>query len=307
VSSRATLVPAVLALSVALLAGCGGEAPAATPAPSSGGAITIPPNLDEVIASHNAAAPTKVPEGKDRRVIGADVSWPQCPEGMGIPERRSEGAPMPREDAEFVVFGLTNGPSHTMNPCLPGQVAWARERGLMASAYAVVSYPTPDMLEQVRNDGPYDGTTRLGALGNAGHSAAEYAVGVMKGARLESPVVWIDVESVPGFDWSGDVRANQAVVKGAMRGFRDAGLDLGFYSTPTMWQKIVGDLSVDGAPEWRAAGQTSMAEALRRCSADASFGGGPAALGQWVEDGRDRNVTCPGQGGRLGQWFTRLT
>jgi hypothetical protein len=120
-------------------------------------------------------------------------------------------------------------------------------------------------------------------------------------------VVWIDVESVRGFDWSGDAVANQAVIKGAMKGFRDGGVEIGFYSTPMMWKRILGDMTTGGIVEWRAAGQTSMDEALRRCGTDASFGGGPAALGQWVEAGRDRNVTCPGQGGKLGTWFTRLS
>ena len=31
--------------------------------------------------------------------------------------------------------------------------------------------------------------------------------------------------------------------------------------------------------------------------------GGTGVLGQWVEDGRDRNVTCPGVSADLGKWF----
>ena len=79
---------------------------------------------------------------------------------------------------------------------------------------------------------------------------------------------------------------------------------------------IAGDLEVEdvmsavsrtlGAlPEWRAAGQTSRAEALRRCAPDWSFGGGPAVMGQWVQYDRDRNVTCPTATGRLTDYFGR--
>lgn len=303
-----TSLPLGLAVASLLLSACGGDGSvSAGPSSKPSSSLSVPANLDEVIASVNANAPTRVPETADSRVVGADVSWPQCPEGMGIPEKRSKGAPMPTDEAKFVLFGLTNGPSFTQNPCLAGQVAWARERGLMASAYAVVSYPSPDMLEQVRySGGPYDGSTPLGALQNAGYAAGKYAVGTMRAARLTSPAVWIDVEPVPDFDWSSDPAANRAVVEGAAKAIRDAGFVVGFYSVPSLWKRIVGDFSTDGAPEWRAAGQTSMREALARCGSGWSFGGGPAVLAQWVEAGRDRNVACPGYGGTLGTWFTRL-
>ena len=71
------------------------------------------------------AAPTpsiKVPASRSPRItgplLGGDVSWPQCPKGMGIPEKRSEGLPMPDASARFVVIGLTNGPGFVANPCL---------------------------------------------------------------------------------------------------------------------------------------------------------------------------------------------
>ena len=67
---------------------------------------------------------------------------------------------------------------------------------------------------------------------------------------------------------------------------------------------IVGRLR-SGAPEWRPAGARGLDEALRRCRDDWSFGGGPGVLGQWVEDGRDRNVVCPGAMPDPGQWFHR--
>jgi hypothetical protein len=266
-------------------------------------AIEVPSNLDDLVASANANAGS-IPDGPDRQVLGADASWPQCPKGMGIPQKKSKGAPMPTDAAEFVVLGLTNGPSFTPNPCLADQLAWVRDRGLMVAAYAVVSWPSEAQLKTVGKKGPYDGATRLGALSNAGYQAALFTIGTMRDAGLRTPAVWIDVEPVPDFEWSADLEENAAVVEGTARAYRDAGLRIGYYSVKSLWKRVVGDLRVN-APEWRAAGQTSLATALGRCGQDWSFGGGRAVLAQWVEDGRDRNVTCPGYGGRLGEWFVR--
>src|SRR5918994_3028712 len=92
-------------------------------------------------------------EPRNQPVLGADVSWPQCPKGMGIPEKRSKGLPMPIDEAEFVIMGLTNGPGFTPNPCLAEQVAWVQERELMAAAYAVSSYPDAATLKRYEWDG----------------------------------------------------------------------------------------------------------------------------------------------------------
>lgn len=235
-------------------------------------------------------------------VLGGDISWPQCPKGMGIPERRSQGQPMPLPSARYVIIGLTNGPAFTPNPCLVEQVAWVRERKLLAAAYAVASYPDDRTVGRYADAGPFDGGKRLGALANVGYQQARYNLTSMRAAGLDSPLVWIDVEPVIGFDWSVDPAANAAVVQGAARGYTDAGYRIGVYSTPYLWEQIVGDLTL-GVPEWRAAGQTSRAEALDRCGDDWMIQGGEAVLGQWVEADRDLDVTCPGAHRRLGRFF----
>ena len=235
-------------------------------------------------------------------VLGADISWPQCPRGLGIPERRTLGSPLPLPAAEYVVIGLTNGPGFTVNPCLTDQVAWVRERHLLAAAYAVVSYPDARAVAEHRDVGPYDGGTDLGALANTGYQQSLANVGAMRSTGLGSPVVWIDVEPVPDFDWSGDAVANGAVVEGAAKAYTDAGYRVGVYSTPSLWSEIVGGLAL-GLPEWRAAGQTSRTEALDRCGTDWVIQGGRAILAQWVAQDRDQNVTCPGVGADLARWF----
>jgi hypothetical protein len=254
----------------------------------------------------DAVTDLDVPPVRLGAVVGADAGWPQCPKGMGIPEKKAHGGPMPLEDSKYVILGLTNGPSFTPNPCLADQVRWVRERGMMIAAYAVHSYPSADELARYGGQGPFDSGTRLGRLANVGYQQTKYDLATMREAGLPSPIIWLDVEPVPDFDWSSDLQANAAVFRGAARGIRDAGLDVGAYSTPYLWEAVVGDFSLGGVPEWRAAGQTSQAEALKRCKDEWAFQGGVAIMGQWVQYDRDRNITCPGATGRMSDYFHRF-
>ena len=244
-----------------------------------------------------------VPPMRLGAVIGADAGWPQCPKGMGIPEKKAHGGPMPLENSKYVILGLTNGPSFTPNPCLADQVQWVRERDMMIAAYAVHSYPSAAELARYGGQGPFDGGTRLGRLANVGYQQTRYNLATMREAGLPSPIIWLDVEPVPDFDWSSDLEANAAVFRGAARGIRDAGLKVGAYSTPYLWEGVVGDFSLGGVPEWRAAGPTSQAEALSRCEDDWAFQGGVGIMGQWVQYDRDRNITCPDATGLLTDYF----
>ena len=307
---------AALAVAVLVLSACsdGGEPEGAPPSsseprPTSVVSPTQDPEAARLqalarLAEEAAAemAPVRTPAPRTGEVLGADVSWPQCPKGMGIPERRTLGLPMPLPEAEYVVLGLTNGPGFTANPCLADQVAWVRERGLMAAAYAVASFPDDRAVAAHGDTGPYDGATELGALANTGYQQALANVVTMRAAGLASPVVWVDVEPVPDFAWSADPVANAAVVEGAVHGYQDAGYVVGIYSTPALWEGVVADLAL-GLPEWRAAGETSRAEARERCGEDWSIQGGRAVLGQWLEDRRDHDITCPGTSAQMGRWF----
>ncbi|MDO9496896.1 MAG: hypothetical protein Q7J48_14420 [Nocardioides sp.] len=315
-----------MALPLVLLVGCsdaaGSDAPEATVQEVASSAPTAPgtpgtpgtsgvpspterANLAE-LAEQAASQATEQPGGTippaAAPVLGGDISWPQCPPGLGIPEKRTLGMPMPLPEARYVVIGLTNGPGFHPNPCLADQVSWVRDRRLMASAYAVSSYPDVATLARHGDTGPYDGSTRLGALKNTGYQQARFNVDSMRRTGLETPVVWIDVEPVPDFEWSGDLEANAAVVEGAARGYVDAGYAIGVYSTPYLWEGVVGDFEL-GVPEWRAAGHTSRAEAEERCGADWVIQGGDGVLGQWVEAERDQNITCGDVHLDLGAWF----
>ncbi len=281
--------------------------PSATPTPTPAAKASQPSAPPSRKPATPAPTPTitvpKIPKAKDLgAILGGDASWPQCPKGMGIPQKQGQGSPMPLESARYVILGLTNGPGFYPNPCLASQVAWVKSRHLMAAAYSVISTPEPRHLAAYKDKGPFDGSTRLGALSNVGFSQATFNLATMRRAGLQSPIVWLDVEPVPDFEWPADPTANAAVVRGAARGYTDAGYRIGAYSTQALWEQVVGDLRL-GVPEWRAAGQTSREEALRRCGVERMFQGGDSVLAQWVEDGRDLNVTCPGTSMRLLTWF----
>jgi hypothetical protein len=164
----------------------------------------------------------------------------------------------------------------------------------------VANYPSRQRLRQYGDDGPYDGSTVLGALSNTGYAQAEFNLATMVGAGLESPVVWVDVEPYPLFPWSDDVEANKAVVDGIVRRYQEAGLKVGFYSAQGLWLQVLGDTSY-GLPEWRTAGRLTRADALERCGRAFSFQGGPSVISQWYTDHHDFDLTCPGT--RLADWF----
>jgi hypothetical protein len=307
--ARKNLYAAVLLLLMApVLFGCATE----PPAEAESGSPSMPAMPASPAPETSASAPPRAPESldipsvppaDDRGIVeGGDLSWPQCPEGMGIKERRTLGLPMPLSSAEYVVIGLTNGPAFTPNPCLASQVEWAKKNKVMTSAYAVTSYPHAATIREYGGEGPGDPDTKIGRLTNVGYQQAVWNLEQMKRAGLESPSVWLDVEPVAVWEWSGDIEANQAVVKGALAGYQDAGKRVGVYSIEGLWTPIVGDLQLQ-LPEWRPAGEASRAAALERCGGDWMFQGGAAVMVQWLENGRDRNVTCPGESVQLPLWF----
>jgi hypothetical protein len=255
-----------------------------------------------VLVAVPAGGAPMVEQPLGEHVVGADASWPSCPRGLGIPARRTLGKPLPRASARFVVVGLTNGPAFHPNPCLVSQVAFARLRGLHASAYAVVTYPTH---QQLRRRALVAGTPAgHGRLWRTGYAQARQGLTWMREVGLDSPGVWLDVEPVsPPAPWSSSVRRNRQVVLGAVAGYRDAGLRVGLYSVRSLWQEVLGGTRL-GLPEWRSAGPAGLRGALARCRSG-SFNGGPAVLAQWWDDERDHDVVCPGAPAEdvLGAWF----
>lgn len=225
---------------------------------------------------------------------GGDISWPNCPKGMGIPSRPTEGKPMPLAGTQFVIMGLTNGPGFTPNPCLADQVAWTKERHLWAGAYAITTYPNSAQLKEYGGRGT--GTQRLF---RTGVSQAQYNVRAMRVAGLRPPIVWVDVEPVSVQPWSGNPVFNNAVVDGVVAGYRGAGLKVGFYSYAYGWKQITGGRQLPTVATWVPSGNDQRSAALARCSR-ISFSGGRVLFGQWTAGDRDHDVSCPGVTGSAG-------
>lgn len=260
-----------------------------------------------LVAGTGAAttAASTIPAEAATIVRGADVSWPECPKGMGIPSRPTEGKPMPGAANRFVVLGLTNGPAFSRNPCLANQVVWAKRHHQLTAAYAVTTFPTTAQLASYGSKGPYGVRSVTARLRNVGWAQAKLAVTTMRAAALTTPIVWMDIEEYPVAPWSKNRTNNRAVLEGAMAAYRNSGLRVGFYSTRYQWNVIVGAARY-GAPEWHTAGQTSMSAALRGCSAR-SFQGGPTIMAQWWDAVSDHDLLCPGRvpSASVTRWFTR--
>ena len=182
-------------------------------------------------------------------MLGADISWPQCPPGMGIEYKESSGQPMPTAEAEYVVIGLTNGPGFHANPCLADQVAYARERRLLVAAYSVISWPDEAAQAAVRRAA--GGRRRAGAVQHRLDEGRRAGLADRLARRRAGAVLRVVEQHrrrTPRWCWARP-RATSRPATGS-----------GVYSTPYIWASLVGDLSL-GVPEWRAAGQTSRAEA----------------------------------------------
>jgi len=218
---------------------------------------------------------------------GGDVSWPNCPKGMGIPGRHGYGLPLPTRTARFVVLGATNGPAFTRNPCLRSQLTWARQRHLWVAAYAVVHYPTAT---ELRRYGGRGGVARR--LYRVGAAEARHALLTLHRAGLRTPMVWVDVETVGGHRWSTRPSMNNALLAGVLSTYRRAHVRTGIYSYAHAWNKIAGGKRMPH-DTWVPSGTNQRAKALARCS-QRSFSGGKVLLGQWSDGKRDYDVTCPG-------------
>lgn len=217
---------------------------------------------------------------------GVDISWPNCPKGMGTRQRPTEGQPMPPAGSKYVIVGLTNGPGFTPNPCLASQFRWVKARHLWLGVYSVISYPTPAQLAK------YGGTGTLATkLRRVGVAQANFNLTTMRKAGLaKAPMIWVDVEAVRSAPWSSKPANNNAVIDGALAGYRRAGMRIGLYSYRYGWNEITGGRKFPTIPTWVP---------LSTCTKP-SFSGGPIYMTQTTSNGTDFNKTCPGVSGTPG-------
>ena len=257
-----------------------------TAGPASAGPADVAARTSATVGPTAVAAKAHVP-------TGYDISWPNCPKGMGIPSRPTLGNPMPKATTDFVVIGLTNGPGFYPNPCLQKHVDWAKKHHVWTAPYAFMTYPTAKQLKKYGAKGPYEGTSKTTRLRNAGYAEAMFNVASMQRVGLEASFIWVDVEySRAPAPWSTSRKHNRAALDGALRAYRDSGLTYGFYASIDPWQHIIGRARYE-APEWRTVGPAKKSTALAKCRTR-SVQGGKVVLAQWWNAKSDFAVVCPG-------------
>jgi hypothetical protein len=264
------------------------------PLGSAAGSIDPAAAATPVGPSARAASSTGLVTGQQSKPLrGADISWPNCKKGMGIPSRRTKGRPMPYKSSKFVVIGLTNGPAYYPNPCLASQVAWAKRHHVYTAPYSFTTYPTKAQLKKYGSAGPWLGVTKRKRLLNAGFAQAQFNLANMRRAGLVAPFVWVDVEySRSPAKWSHSRSSNRAVLEGVLAGYRAGGLRVGVYSSEYPWRDLVGKVRYH-LPEWRTVGPASKAKALRKCHVRSTQGGRIVLTQWWHDEKRDFDVTCP--------------
>jgi hypothetical protein len=257
------------------------------------GAVGLLPGASASPASRSVSAV------RQPLVRGADISWPECPKGVGIPGRRGQGEPMPSTSNTFAIVGLTNGPGFHPNPCISRQLRWVRRHHMQVGAYAMTTYPNRRERTKFALAGPFTdashGTLRGAhvALRNAGYAEAMFNQRTMQREHLAVPMVWIDVEPyTPWAPWSSNKIANRAVVSGVIRGYRDLGYQVGLYTYANGWAQVVGRWRLSSIPTWSTAGHLgNPRKALKLCTTGPS--GGPTMVAQWYDPNRDYDLLCP--------------
>lgn len=258
-------------------------APTATPAPTS----------------------TRVPPAPPEPQHGLDVSWPQCDDEL------------PAAFA-FAIVGVNGGRVYSPNPCLVtddgegGQLTWA---GREVQLYANTGNPGPRLSQfwpdgqqvprECRGDGPFSAADTPDCAYLYGWNAAAdsyrlaleafISVGWTAADAEELPWAttwWLDVETANS--WRFDQRLNVATLEGARDYLVSMDVaEVGFYSTPRMWQRLTGNTDAFADhPAWHA-GASDREDARRRCDEEPALTGGELRMVQWVESGLDHNLPCP--------------
>jgi hypothetical protein len=238
--------------------------------------------------------------------VGYDVSYPQC------------GTSLPRDRA-FAVVGVNGGLSTRGNPCLAAQLTWA-----WGSSGAVLAQPRAQLYLNTANPGelrtqvttwPKAGSTPYGACDGGNSTACSWQYGWERAqnsidsfftpaaraaqvdGRISSYTWWLDVETMNTWQsGSADALArNRATLEGMTAFLTSQGGRVGLYSTGQQWTQIVGTVPADsplvGRNSWLA-GATSLSGAQSACRKAPLAPGGLVTLGQYVQAGLDRNLSC---------------
>jgi len=204
---------------------------------------------------------------------GYDISNYQC---GNLP-------PAPHTIGIVEVVGQSFG---SVNVCLGQEAAWA---GGGLNLYMYLTNGTAGSSADGSCAASYSPTSC-----NYGFNAAADAFAKARAGVPNAFVAWwVDVET-QGAGWSGDTRANAAVVQGALDGLRSEGLNsVGVYASPGLWGSIVGTSYQPAVPYWAAdwgiAPQTTCGNVK---SLYPGLPSGPTQIVQYASGTYDQDYAC---------------
>lgn len=207
---------------------------------------------------------------------GYDISFPQCP------DRVPSGA------FGFAIIGVNNGRAMTQNPCMPAQIAWARQGSADASVY--INSNSPPEAFRTSQCPPTDGVCRAFEYGR---ESAAYAIAYVNRHAPDITRYWLDVETQN--TWSSNTQENAAVLRGMIAALTGAGKSVGIYSNSRQFAIIAGSYA-PGLDNWIPRPEAKHDTVAEFCRTTQPFGGGRVVMIQmWYTF--DENYACaPGDG-----------
>ena len=234
---------------------------------------------------------------------GYDVSYPQC----------SGSDP---SNPLFGILGVNGGLANRANPCIGGELRWARH----APGQKRPTQPPLSLYIDTANPGahhvpdwPRGGTAPAygacnGLLTNAcsyiyGEQRAAHSyrlVGALDPVGAKTAPWWLDVELMAS--WAGTYQLNIAALQGFIAGLHSAGATgpIGIYSTSAQWNEITGLRAQTTAtafngqlPDWVAGTEATLTRARHSCTSGGFTGVAPT-LAQYRIGSLDADLRCTG-------------
>ena len=236
---------------------------------------------------------------------GYDASYPQC-----------SGSYPP--NPLFGIVGVNGGRANTANPCLGGELHWARGapgRTRPAQQPLSLYIDTGNPGGHHVADWPSGGTTpAYGSYNGRLTNACSYLYGARRAghsyrlvAGLDAVAAhtapwWLDVELTAS--WAGTYQLNIAALQGFIAGLRNAGAagPVGIYSTSAQWKDLTG-LTAQTTPaafnrelpDWVAGTEATLTQARQNC-VNGGFTGVAPTLAQYRIGPLDADLRCTATG-----------
>ncbi|MGD0605344.1 MAG: hypothetical protein ABSA53_17295 [Streptosporangiaceae bacterium] len=247
----------------------------------------------------NSSAITAYAAGRSGPQDGNDVSYPQC--GQVLLSHQA-----------FGIVGVNDGRANTTNPCLAGEIRWARKssggtRQERLSFYVNTGNPAhlkvadwpknnDDHMTRVEVRDPYGrcaGRDDRACSWQYGWNMAELDVRTHHISKPGRYRWWLDVETATS--WDRSTWNNRADLEGMVAYFHRAGVVVGIYSTAFQWYKIVEIVppvsSLYRLADW-VPGARTLPQAKANCRLAPLTGRGVISVTQWTASETDHDLSC---------------